>query len=138
MTGFATQTIFPSGRTALCGGTEVEGARPVSFLTRSAAVNRAEQFMLEQPCWTAVVEDDAPYRIFVNLRLVFAPPRTLWCCPDCGCTDVEALEWVHANTDVSRGGDGIEDYWCPQCEEHTGRLGETTTEKPYVQPETKT
>jgi hypothetical protein len=63
------------------------------------------------------------------------PPKTLWACAECGCTDVRVQCWVDANTDAVL--DSCDSYhWCPQCEENGDggeqhSLVQTDTLKPY-------
>lgn len=46
----------------------------------------------------------------------------LWCCPECGSTDIQCEAWVPVN-----GGPGVDvqdcgENWCPECEEHFKHL----------------
>lgn len=63
------------------------------------------------------------------------PDRQLYGCPECGCTDVQAQAWVHANTEEALDEAGSYN-WCPQCEWNTGdgetkRLDEVDEVKPF-------
>lgn len=43
-------------------------------------------------------------------------PRLL--CSECGCEDIQATAWIHANTGEVLNDDGPTDQlWCPECEE---------------------
>lgn len=51
------------------------------------------------------------------------PWAGMYACPECGCIDVEGTEWVKLNSSEFAGGDPpTEDYWCPACEVHYGRV----------------
>lgn len=54
---------------------------------------------------------------------------TIWCCPECGSTDVRSPEWCRFNVArqewVSAGGDTVDDeYWCENCQAHHKQLNE--------------
>ncbi len=58
----------------------------------------------------------------------------LYCCPDCGCTDIQGQFWCNLNTDQIHDG-AADGNWCPQCEVNGfegafKRCEETTTPKP--------
>lgn len=46
----------------------------------------------------------------------------IWCCKECGKTNVEVKVWADANTDEVLDGDVCDknDTWCRDCEDHTG------------------
>ncbi len=53
-------------------------------------------------------------------------PATVYCCRECGCTDVDGQFWVSLNTIETIDGKGEvgalnndcgDEYWCPQCED---------------------
>lgn len=62
--------------------------------------------------------------------LPLKPPY--WCCPECGCTDVQSEGWIHCNTNTFTGDDSGTDAWCPQCDTHFRGLEQSDTLKPYV------
>jgi|GEM_PF-4778047 len=71
--------------------------------------------------------------------------KTYYCCPECGCTDIEMSAWVHCNTGVPTNDEGpTEGLYCPQCadEKGDGDIGRswntTTTEKPCGNSEDRT
>lgn len=61
-----------------------------------------------------------------------SPSRPLFCCPECGCTDIQFTAWVHANTGEPTGDEGpTDDTWCPQCEENYHWPDERDDLQPY-------
>ncbi len=64
--------------------------------------------------------------------------KTYYCCPECGCTDIQMSAWVYCNTLVNTQDEGpLDELYCPQCEHETGdgNIGkswnDTITEKPF-------
>jgi hypothetical protein len=64
-------------------------------------------------------------------------PKLYYCCPECGCTDIQQSAWVYVNTNTPTDDEGPTDgFFCPICEieegeGHTNRLEETVTVKPF-------
>jgi hypothetical protein len=59
----------------------------------------------------------------VSEKYLVEPREGLYVCPECGCADVEGTAWVHLNSGKDTGGDPpLDDYWCPACQEHYGRV----------------
>lgn len=55
--------------------------------------------------------------------------KTIWCCPECGSTNVQSPEWckfdVATQRWISAGGDTAGDeFWCEHCQTHHKRLDE--------------
>ena len=60
---------------------------------------------------------DAPARTKIEAR------EGMYVCPECGCADIEGTAWIYLNTGGETGGDPpTDDYWCPACMEHYGRV----------------
>lgn len=58
-----------------------------------------------------IVTSDNPKYLVKDLNKV-------WCCAECGSTDVEEKRWVNMNTDkIIHETD--DDYWCNNCEDYT-------------------
>lgn len=61
--------------------------------------------------------------------------KTLFACPDCGCTDVQITAWIEPNTQTIVNGESPAEYaFCPQCQNADLRdrdLVETKQLKPY-------
>lgn len=61
----------------------------------------------------------------------------LYCCPDCGCTDIQETAWIYVNSGECTQDEGpLEELYCPQCEQDTGAghfkgAADTTIEKPF-------
>lgn len=52
-----------------------------------------------------------------------SPFTLIYRCPACGGTDVEGTTWIHLNSGKDTGGEPpSDDYWCPDCEDHYGRV----------------
>lgn len=55
--------------------------------------------------------------------------KTIWCCPECGSTDVQSPEWcrwdVPTQQWIGAGGDPAgSEFWCEACEAHHRSLNE--------------
>lgn len=50
-----------------------------------------------------------------------------WACRTCGGRRVEDTAWVDVNTGAVSSGDApIDDYWCPDCDDHPHGVDEVT------------
>jgi hypothetical protein len=60
-------------------------------------------------------------------------PERLYRCPECGGTDVNGTAWIHLNTNEDTGDEPpTDDYWCPDCEDHFGRVCDVATAPPFA------
>ena len=74
-------------------------------------LERAYELRLADDQWVKLL------RLTQRIRLSLTREH-FWACPWCGCTDVQALDWVGCNTDTAYGEglDEHEPYWCPSCD----------------------
>ena len=58
-----------------------------------------------------------------------------WYCPDCGCTDVEIVGWIHANTGevCSKANAPHECAHCPQCADLYGDVDKKLEQRKTMQ-----
>ena len=48
--------------------------------------------------------------------LVPAPAETLFCCPECGCTEIQMQHWLDPNTGENHGMVDGGNLYCPECD----------------------
>lgn len=60
-----------------------------------------------------------------------AKMKRLWRCPECGSADVECEAWINVNTEAVTSVNENSEYWCPECEDHFGRVCSIENRPPF-------
>jgi len=90
---------------------------PGPSTTREAVAKTLEAGEPESDPMNTAANFNTPTRTKIEAR------EGMYACPECGCADIEGTAWIHLNTGGVTGDEPPnDDYWCPACMEHYGRV----------------